>query len=102
MRRVILGDIQAKTTFFSAQEGIDRPVLAIDLAPERAPVLQLGQRLQLARAGLDGAQVCPADARQIDDRCLTGEVNLFKRSGYGALEPDGWAGARCAVKNAQR
>ena len=88
LRGLVLRDIQTLAAMPGGEEGIEGPVLAVCVAPEHPPVLEFGQRLERARATLDGAQIGAADAGQIEDRGATGQIHLRHPSGDHALEPD--------------
>ena len=62
--------VQTKASFFSNQEGLDGPVLAVLLSPADPAVLKFHQRLEAVRALLDRPELLPADTRQVDDRGL--------------------------------
>ena len=62
------GDIQPKPAAVGLEERRDRPVLAVVLRPEDAPVLQLGQGPQFGRTILGRPQGRTADAWQVEDR----------------------------------
>ena len=100
LRRLVLRDIEAETTVLRCKECHERPVPGVGLAPEHAAVLQFGERLQIARARFNGAQLCPADARQIDHRYAV-QRHLRHEPGHCALQPDGRTRAALNVAGAQ-
>ena len=99
---VVLGHIQAKPALIRFQEGKNRPVLRIDLRPDRAPVLQFGKWLQVIRATFDGPQILAADARQIKNRRpVRGQGNIRSLTGEHTAQPDGRSRALVRRKIAQ-
>jgi hypothetical protein len=61
------------------------------MGPDHTTVLQLGERLECARALFDRAQILLADAWQVDDRSDTLLQLVFERAGDHATQPVGRA-----------
>ena len=88
--RLVGGDIEGEPAAAAGEEGVDRPVPAVELAPIQAAILQLGQRLQFPGTGLDGAQVRPRHAGQVEDgHHARRPVGFVEGPGEHALDPDG-------------
>jgi len=69
---------------------------------EDAPVLELGQGLELFGAVLYGAEVGAAHTGQVDHERPTRQLYLGERTGHGAPQPDGRADELVGVVRAER
>ena len=72
------------------------------MGEEDAPVLELGQGLELSGAVLHGAEVGAAHAGQVDHGRSIRQLYLGERTGHGAAQPDGRAGELVGVVRAER
>ncbi len=88
------GQLEPEAAVLGLEEGGDGPVLAVDLRPEGAAILQFGQGLEFAGALLGGPEGRAADAGQVEDgdgaRRDRDARDLAREH---AAEPDGGAGA---------
>ena len=76
------GDLNPKPL---AEERRRCPVATVRVAEDYAPVLQLGEGLQLSGAVLDCAKVRPSNARQVNDRGSFRKLDLRKHAGHARI-----------------